>query len=82
MMGATLSIMDVDVFNMVFTKTIFSTANAGSSLMVKKTKIRDVSSEGQWTAISVDDSADAKLDQVEFFKNRQFKVRISGDNQC
>ena len=67
--------MDVDVFNMVFTKTLFSAANAGSMLMLKKTKIRDISNEGHWSAISVDDSADAKLEQVEFFKNEKFKVR-------
>ena len=78
MMGSTLSIMDVDVFNMVFTKTVFGVSGAGSMLLLNRTKIRDISNEGLWSAVTAFDSADAKLEQVEFNKNSQFKVRKNG----
>lgn len=74
MMGSTLSIMDVDVFDMVFTKTIFQVSNAGSMLLLNRTKIRDINNEGLWKGVAVDDSADAKLEQVQFTKNGQFEV--------
>ena len=75
MVGSTLSIMDVEVFDMVFTKTLFQVSNAGSMLLLNQTKIFDVYSDGPWKAVAVDDSANGKLEQVEFSKNGKFQVR-------
>lgn len=75
MMGSTLSIMDVDVFDLIFTKTVFSASDPGTMLLLNRTNIRDINNEGAWKGIAVSDQADAKLEEVQFSANGRFEVR-------
>ena len=79
MMGSTLSMMDVDVFDLIFTKTVFQGSNAGTMLLLNRTTIRDINNEGLWKGVAVTDKADAALEQVQFTTNGRFQVgTISG----
>lgn len=81
-MGSTLSIIDVDFFDIVFTKTVVHVSDDGSVLTMKRSKIRDISSDGKWTGIAIHDSAEAKLEQVEFKKNIKFESLLDGRNKA
>lgn len=82
MMGSTLSIMDVDVFDLVFTKTVFSASDPGTMLLLNRTNIRDINNEGAWKGIAVSDQADAKLEEVQFSANGRFESLVYGRNSA
>ena len=75
MTGSTLSIMEAQVYDLTFTKTIFHAEDAGTKLILNRTTVRDIDHESVWTGVFVDDYAEAVLDQVVFTGNKKFEVR-------
>ena len=68
--------MDVEVYDMVFTKKIFQAKNGGSKLLLNRTVVRDINHEHLWTAVLVSDSAEAILDEVVFDNNQKFESLV------
>ena len=73
--GSTLSLFNVDVFDMVYTYTAFHVKNPGSMLILNSTKVRNLSQKSIWNGVMADDAATVILDRTDFKSNRHFEVR-------
>jgi hypothetical protein len=73
--GSTLSLFNVDVFDMVYTYTAFLVKNPGSVLILNNTKVVGVRQRHVWNGVLADDSATVILEGTEFNANQNFEVR-------
>ena len=81
-MGSSLSVTNVDVYDLIFTKNIFYAENTGSKLHLNQTIVRDIEIDNAWSAIHVADSAKAILDEVLFEKNYKFESLIHAQDSA